>query len=505
MRTVSSISFFSSFLIFALASCGQAGPEVADKLVRSEALVALYEVPSSQPDPSPMPKKLSADERVDLLNAIAGAELFGEVMRTKERTGRVVAVGQERNLAKAEKDLEKIKENLAVLSKGGISTYALIHSLKNDNILQSWLIAPDGGIVSGHSGGRYDGLGKMATGLGVRALAATRGPRPEGQPPASPDVERAARKRDQSPEAVEKRKVTLAETATVLLPGEIGEALGTRSGRLLVITARDTGTAPYAALPLKNGFAAKNWSFIVLPDVGTLTEASSFFDFGALDIDNAIIVGDPDLSNDPKFDWSPLPGARREAQAVRKQLSDPSTRLLIGASATRKNFVAAIKKNPDAGIIYMATHAVADPDNPLTQGFMAMSGGHYYAGHIRQERFDGWDHHHPLVIMSACQTALGRYLDGGGFGVARTWTSIGAGQVVASLWNVSDNATSILMSDFVAGLKKGLAPEIAMQKAQIETMNHKDKHGRQPYLDDPKMWASFTVYGKPTLKTSPVS
>ncbi len=496
--------FIAPFLLYFLASCGQADPDAAGKQgfyaepsVASNEPSAASNVPT--PNPTPMPKDFRGKKYEDLLGAIAGAELFKEVMRTKEETGRVVAPGQKRNLAKAESDLQEIKEKLAVLSKGGTPTYALIHSIKNDDFLQSWLIAPDGGIVTGFYNRSYEGLGAMAEGLGVRRLAVSRGPRPEGQPPVSKEAMRAARKRDRSPAAVAERKQTLSKTAEALLPGEVGKALGTRSGRLLVIAARDTGTAPYAALPLENGFAAKNWSFVILPDIGTLTNKNSFFDFAKLNIDKAVIVGDPDLSSDPKFDWSPLPGARREAIAVSKQLSDRSTRLLLGDEATRRNFVRAINKNPDAGIIYMATHAVADPDNPLTQGFMAMSGGHYYAGHVRQERFNGWDNHHPLVIMSACQTALGRVLDGGGFGVARTWTSAGAGQVVASLWNVSDNATAILMTSFVNGLKTGLAPEIAMQQAQIETMNYKNNYGRQPYLNDPKMWASFSIYGKPTL------
>ncbi|NNF93658.1 MAG: CHAT domain-containing protein [Altererythrobacter sp.] len=100
--------------------------------------------------------------------------------------------------------------------------------------------------------------------------------------------------------------------------------------------------------------------------------------------------------------------------------------------------------------------------------------------------------------MSACQTALGRVLDGGGFGIARSWTTVGAGQVVSSLWNVSDNATKILMNHFLERLKAGDTPEIAMQKAQLKTMQARTRDKRQPYLDDPKMWASFSIYGKPS-------
>ena len=246
--------------------------------------------------------------------------------------------------------------------------------------------------------------------------------------------------------------------------------------------------------------AVENWSFVVVPDIGTLLEHNPVFDRDAIDISNAVVVGDPDLSGDERYDWSPLPGARLEAERVAKLLAIQPERVLIGSSATRRNLTSAIKKDPDIGMVYLATHAVSDRENPLTQGFIAMSGpgGHYYPGHIRQEEFPGWDDHHPLVVISACQTALGRVMNAGNFGVARTWTKIGAGQVVASLWNVSDRATYILMSKFVDRLKAGDVPEIAMQTAQIATLRHKRSNGAQPYLNDPKMWASFMVYGKPS-------
>lgn len=494
----------------AIASCDQGNSEELGEEDLSEIQLGLAEIPeidpqlaAPRPAPPPLPQELSEKQRQDLLSAMAKAELFKQVLRQKERSGRVVAPGQESNLKKAEQDLETMRQKLALLSEHGTPTYALIHGLNASGILRTWLIGPEGGIVSGFYDRLYDGLGAMTNGLGVDALASTRAPRPEGKPPASRAAVRAAIARDQSSEAVQLRAETLTETADIVFPGAVGDALGSRSGRLLVIGARDTGTAPYAALPLKNGPAVENWSFVILPDIGTLTEAEGFFDFAALDIDQAVIIGDPDLSSDTEYDWDELKGARLEAVFAEQQFSDPATRLFLGADATKRNFVAAINANPDAGVIYMATHAIANPRLPLTRGFVAMANERYYASHIMQTKFKGWDENEPLVIVSACQTALGRYLDGGGFGVARTWTVAGAGQVVASLWNVSDKATYILMTNFVMGLKKGMPPETAMQRAQIRTMNYTDRDGNKVYLNDPKMWASFSIYGKPTIDLRP--
>ncbi len=453
------------------------------------------------PERTLRPTAFSYKKDLALLKAIGQSGKYASQARSKEDDGRLVQVSTEPvSLELSEAYLDEIQANLDTLSSDELPTYALFHHIEESGSLSAWLLAPDGGIVHGNSGETYTDLGMLNEGLGVTRMAAFRGARAKGTPPISEAEQEAIRAADRSPASVAKRSASLAQVTKQLLPGAVGEALGSRSGRLLIIAAKDTGSAPYAALPLSNGMAVENWSFVVMPDIGTLFENNPVFDRDEIDISNAVIVGDPDLSGDEQYDWSPLPGARREAKEVAELLAIQPERLLLGASATRRNLTAALKKDPDIGMVYLATHAVSDRDNPLTQGFIAMSGpgGHYYAGHVRQEAFPGWDEHDPLVVISACQTALGRVMNAGNFGVARTWTKIGAGQVVASLWNVSDRATYILMTNFMERLKAGDVPEIAMQKAQIATLHHKRRNGAQPYLNDPKMWSSFMVYGKPS-------
>lgn len=482
------------FLLLGLAACDR-----QEKAASPPKPLAFKTAPA--PVVVEMPKKLPEYQETLLYEALAGTELYAQALRRKEETGFVAAPGKGKDLLKAQADLAAIRAQIAELSKGGLPTYALIHSINDDGLLLVFLLAPDGGILADVAIREYAPLDSIAEGLGVTRIAAARGLAIRGDEVEPSESLRAARARDQTPAAKAERKTTLVDARNMLLPSTIGAALGSRSGRLLIIPTRDTGTAPYAAMPLANGIAAQNWSFVVLSDIAQLTQKSRPFTMANIDIDQAVIVGDPDLAWDTQLNgkpkWEALPGARTEAQTVAKLLGKEKTQLLLGADATKKNVVNAINSG-DKGIVYLASHAVAHSRFPLTKGYVALSGDHLYAGNIRQEKFRGWDKNHPLVVLSACQTALGKTFGGGGFGVAKTWMTAGAGQVVASLWNVSDPATLDLMTRFMRHLKHGEAPEVAMQAAQLETMRLKNKKGEFVYRDDPKMWASFTVYGKPT-------
>ena len=491
-------------------SAGSANQLLSKPVADGQAPVAAAPAePAAVPEPTPtMPAVLSEEGQRPLLLAIASSYPVIQQLQRKEETGRVHALEAARieaDLARARADLASIKRNLASLSAGGLPTYALIHHVASNGSLNAWIVLPDGNVVAGTTTGPYAGLGTLQGGLGVDRIAATRGPQLKGEEKQrldadaeiatdeDADADRGAGKRDNSPAAISKRRQVLAGAAATLLPGDIRQVLAAGEGRLLVVPARDTGTAPYAALPIRNqdDFAARRWSFVVMQDLRVLADSASGFDMGKVDLSKSVIVGDPDDMRDVRYSFPALPGARKEAQAIARELGIAEQNVLIGADATRKNVVRAIDRSAGEGVIYMATHAVADAKNPLTRGFVVLSQQNLFAGELRTEQFRGWDEHQPLVVMSACQTALGRVFEGGTFGVARTWTNAGAGQVVASLWNVSDLATYRLMTRFVAGLQQGQVPELAMQAAQLETIKN--------YPDDPKMWASFTIIGKPSI------
>jgi CHAT domain-containing protein len=95
-----------------------------------------------------------------------------------------------------------------------------------------------------------------------------------------------------------------------------------------------------------------------------------------------------------------------------------------------------------------------------------------------------------LVVLSACETALGRDLRGEGLvGLTTGFLYAGVRQVVASLWRVDDLATSELMARFYRGLlQEKLSAPAALRAAQLEMAA--DSRWRDPYF-----WAGFVILG----------
>ena len=96
-----------------------------------------------------------------------------------------------------------------------------------------------------------------------------------------------------------------------------------------------------------------------------------------------------------------------------------------------------------------------------------------------------------LVVLSACQTALGKDIRGEGLiGLARGFMYAGSPRVVASLWKVDDVATAELMKIFYQKmLKESMRPAAALRAAKIEM--RKSKRWNSSYY-----WAAFELQGE---------
>ena len=123
--------------------------------------------------------------------------------------------------------------------------------------------------------------------------------------------------------------------------------------------------------------------------------------------------------------------------------------------------------------------------------FLALKDGHLYARDIKKLVLL----RRPLIVMSACQTGLGKVFNAGVFGLSRAWWQAGASQIVMSLWNVNDTATRDLMTDFIdqiAGNDDSLATISREQALRQAMLNARERN------PDPALWAGFALFGLPT-------
>ncbi|WP_204153422.1 tetratricopeptide repeat protein [Leptolyngbya sp. CCY15150] len=118
-------------------------------------------------------------------------------------------------------------------------------------------------------------------------------------------------------------------------------------------------------------------------------------------------------------------------------------------------------------IIHLATHAAFVTSLPQESFFVLGSGERISLRDIRRR----WNLNHVgLIVLSACQTAVGSVELGSGIeflGLGHQLQTAGAQSVIASLWQVSDDGTQVLMNAFYAALNNGYSKAESLQRAQI--------------------------------------
>jgi hypothetical protein len=89
-----------------------------------------------------------------------------------------------------------------------------------------------------------------------------------------------------------------------------------------------------------------------------------------------------------------------------------------------------------------------------------------------------------LVVLSACETGLGDVSSEGVFGLQRSFKQAGVETLVMSLWEVSDKATSYMMTEFYSGLLSGKEKRVAFLEA---------KQKCKAKFPEPQYWAAFIM------------
>lgn len=187
-----------------------------------------------------------------------------------------------------------------------------------------------------------------------------------------------------------------------------------------------------------------------------------------------LIVGNPTIRSQ-QGEARQLVGAEQEAKAIAQLFN---TQPLIGDAATE---TAIIQRMPQAKIIHLATVAYIDEHQGL-----ALTPSNQDDGLLTSEEIMKLQLKADLVVLSANDTALGKITAEGVIGLSRSFFSAGVSSVIGSLWDVSDQPTAYLMTEFYKKYRETPDKAIALRHAMLET---KKKY------PNPRDWAAFTLIG----------
>jgi CHAT domain-containing protein len=184
--------------------------------------------------------------------------------------------------------------------------------------------------------------------------------------------------------------------------------------------------------------------------------------------------------------------SRREAEEIARMLPPGAALKALDFDASRETVL-----SPDFGrhrIVHFATHSVLNNERPELSGVVLSQfdrSGAPRNGFLRLYEIYNLRLAADLVVLSACQTALGGEIHGEGLiGLTRGFLYAGAARVVASLWEVDDRTSADLMKRFYQGmLIRGERPAAALRAAQVEMWKTRG-------WDAPYYWAAYTLQGE---------
>ncbi len=281
-------------------------------------------------------------------------------------------------------------------------------------------------------------------------------------------------------QSIKKRRRQTRELAELLYKRLLRPMQASIAGRdLLIVPHGSLHYVPFAALHDGERYLVQGRALRYLPSamlLGLLPQPGG--KAAGAPVQRLLILGNPDLGK-AELD---LPASQEEAQAL-QGLFAANSELFIRKAATES----LVKERAfDFSHIHVASHGEFSADAPLDSR-LRLAADAKNDGVLSVSEIYGLRLNAQVVMLSACETGLGRVSSGDDVvGLTRGFLYAGAQNVVGSLWEVDDDATSALSQAMYDGLKKGLPVAKALAQAQEQLLTKK------PH---PFFWAAFLDSG----------
>lgn len=229
-----------------------------------------------------------------------------------------------------------------------------------------------------------------------------------------------------------------------------------------------------------------------------------------------LAVAGSDVSNRETIgaNFAALPSTLIEVDSIASHFKQVS--MLKQDQVSEQAFKDLLRKNRYQ-YIHLATHGIIDEEHPGRSGLALSTEGEVTAsskedGMLRSSEIFGMNVDSDMVVLSACNTGLGKVVGGEGMlGMQRAFFYAGTSTVVVSLWNVYDRSTASFMNEFYKALlysesEEGWTDSVlrwvgwdesipfgqkatAMHQAKLQMIKH-------PLFNHPVYWAPFIVVGR---------
>ncbi|MEN3330116.1 MAG: hypothetical protein V7638_4923 [Acidobacteriota bacterium] len=285
-----------------------------------------------------------------------------------------------------------------------------------------------------------------------------------------------------------------AASLSRMLLAPVAAELGQK--RLLIVAEGVLQYVPFAALPLSGDAPLiVDHEIVNLPSASVLAMLREEFGNRKPASKTVAAIADPVFNaNDPRLATAVarLRFSRQEADEITRLAGETRNLKAVDFAANRSTATDA--RLGDYQIVHFATHGLINNQHPDLSGVVLSlvdEHGRPQNGFLRLYDIYNLKLNADLVVLSACQTALGKEIKGEGLvGLTRGFMYAGAPRVVATLWRIDDRATAEMMRRFYeAMLKDGLRPSAALRAAQLSMLRDRRWHSAH-------FWAPFTIQGE---------